>query len=109
MFWFKLLFGRFNFNEGYVAAMMKRNDITWQTSEKHLYYSYKNSNWILPSILIGAFCCICSWEAILLYLLEWLPFVYINCHWNNLKLDADKRVVSDRFDYMALRVKNGEI
>lgn len=116
MFWYfiqfttiiKLLFGRFNVDEGYVAAMMKRNDITWQTSEKYLYYCPSNSNWILPSILLGLFSCLGGLEGIMQYCGAWLSFVYLNCHWNNIKLDIDKRVTEQRLDYMALRIKNGE-
>ncbi|MFR1831837.1 MAG: hypothetical protein ACLSX5_01630 [Lachnospiraceae bacterium] len=106
--WFKMLFGRFNFSDRYVAAMIKMDDITWKTSEKYLYYCPSNSNWILPSILLGLFCSLGGVLGIMQYCAAWLPFVYFNCHWNNLKLDADEKIVAQRIKYMIMRVQNGE-
>ena len=104
----KYLFGREWFCDEYVATMISRDDSMWKYDEKYLYYSYKNSNYILPSILFFLFCMLGGWEGILQYCFVWLPFMYFVCHSNNRALDRDTRTVIKRIEFMNYRIKKGE-
>lgn len=105
---FHELFGRDWFREDYIAKMMKKDDFTWKNHEKYLYYSYKNKNYILPSILIFMFCSLGGWLGIMQYCGSWLPLMYLICHSNNRALDKDVNVIIERLQCMQHRIDKGE-
>lgn len=101
-------FGREWISDHYLWKMKQRNDDTWRNSERYLYYSYKNKNFILPSILLFAFCSLGGLEGMLQYCFAYLPFVYFWCHSNNRALDRNTDVICKRITFMEMRIKRGE-
>lgn len=79
----------------YSNLMAKVNDDLWRKKEKYLYNSYKNENYILPTIAAFPFCCLFGGLGIL-HFIAILIYVFYLCCKNDMALSKDPRVIESR-------------
>lgn len=95
-----MFFKRLYFDDAYVAQRIKDDDILWKTTEKNLYYSYKNQNCILPTI------CGCGFFALLeggfIGIIFVLLIAKFYCDYNNMTLDINPQIRKSREGYKNL-------
>lgn len=91
----------------YVLAMKKKNDALWKNREKNLYYSYKNSSYIIPTALIMGFTFFTKGGIFWCVLI--LLFVIGLCEANNQALDKDPTTIFRRREIRKVRRRDGEI
>lgn len=87
----------------YVAKMRELNDVIWRMGEKNLYRSYKNENYVLPTIILS--CLLIFLNNGLACVIALNIFVQLMCFLNNLSLDLDKNTLLKRKSYKEYRRK----
>lgn len=90
----------------YVSAMAKKNDLIWKR-EQNLYYSYKNSNYLIPELLLMAFF-IFTKGGIFSCLIIFFAVEVMKYH-NNEQLDKDPWIIEKRREYRRIRRREGDI
>lgn len=83
-----------NIDYEYVYKQQAKNDETWQKREKNLYYSVKNKDYIIPSLLGCVFFGILDGGLAGVILI--LAFDWWLCDFNNKELDKWKTVLEER-------------
>lgn len=78
----------------YINEQKMKNDWLWQQTEKYLYYSYKNQNYILPT-LIASFFLIFTKGGFYCVALIIIFDIYL-CYKNNRELDNDPATLKKR-------------
>lgn len=88
-------------DEKYIEERKRNND--WILYEKNLYYSIKNENYIIPTILICAFLALTYYGIVKIIIV--LAFVYYLCWSNNRELDNSPSILKRREEYKQTRIK----
>lgn len=78
----------------YINEQKNKNDWLWEQEERYLYYSYKNKNYILPTLIACPFLLIINDGIVGIILL--VMFVMCLCKKNNLELDRDPYILKKR-------------
>lgn len=86
-----------NIDYDYVNKRINKNDIWWRSHEKKLYYSYKNENYIIPTILLDIVCFFSGGfvEGTVGIILVTLGALAM-CHNNNVALDNNPDILKQR-------------
>lgn len=79
----------------YSNLMSQIDDDLWKRREKYLYHSYKNENYILPTIVICPLLLIFGFYGICYDILI-LGYVFYLCYKNDMELSKDPRVIKSR-------------
>ena len=92
-------------DNNYINIQKTKNDWLWRQKEKRLYYSYKNENYIIPTILFCFFLLFIQGGIVGIILL--LSYIFYLCYKNNKELDNDynilkkkKKIKKYRMNYM---------
>lgn len=92
-----------NIDYNYVNIRKSENDYRWKQNEKNLYYSYKNDNYVIATILI----CVLSLftkGSIICSLIAFCVFLYL-CHIANIELDKSDNIIKMREEYKKMWLK----
>lgn len=90
----------------YIAKMQAKNDLAWKSSEKFLYYSYKNDSYIIPTAVACFLIFFVKGGIIGVFMI--LAFVRFLCWKNNHELDTDPNVRKRREEAKEYRRRKGE-
>lgn len=95
-----------NIDYDYVNKRINENDGFWKNDEKKLYYSYKNENYIIPTILLDIVCFFSGGfvEGTVGIILVTLGALAM-CHNNNVALDNNPDILKQRKLYREIITK----